>query len=133
MIISVHSQGALYTKKIMQKYPDFVKAVVFVEAATLPALDEDLTAFSKIPQLYVYGDFMSEDYKVVHSWADSIRKTAPAWYAKLNELHADHTWMNLPAMGIKGNSHMLMMDDNNDQIADMINDWLVKKVPCGSK
>lgn len=41
--------------------------------------------------------------------------------------------MNLPAMGIKGNSHMLMMDDNNDQIADMINDWLVKKVPCGSK
>lgn len=36
-------------------------------------------------------------------------------------------------MGIKGNSHMLMMDDNNDQIADMINDWLVKKVPCGSK
>ena len=100
---------------------------------TLPALDEDLTAFAKIPQLYVYGDFMSEDYKVVHSWADSIRKTAPAWYAKLNELHADHTWMNLPAMGIKGNSHMLMMDDNNDQIANMINDWLVKKVPCGSK
>lgn len=133
VIIMVHSQGALYTKKIMQKYPDFVKAVVFVEAATLPALDEDLTAFAKIPQLYVYGDFMSEDYKVVHSWADSIRKTAPAWYAKLNELHADHTWMNLPAMGIKGNSHMLMMDDNNDQIADMINDWLVKKVPCGSK
>ena len=41
--------------------------------------------------------------------------------------------MNLPAMGIKGNSHMLMMDDNNDQIADMINDWLVKKVPCGRK
>ena len=41
--------------------------------------------------------------------------------------------MNLPAMGIKGNSHMLMMDNNNDQIADMINDWLVKKVPCGSK
>lgn len=41
--------------------------------------------------------------------------------------------MNLPAMGIKGNSHMLMMDDNNDQIANMINDWLVKKVPCGSK
>ena len=28
VIIMVHSQGALYTKKIMQKYPDFVKAVV---------------------------------------------------------------------------------------------------------
>lgn len=54
-------------------------------------------------------------------------------HERILELGGDSTWMNLPAMGIKGNSHMLMVDDNNDQIADMINDWLVKKVPCGSK
>ena len=46
-------------------------------------------------------------------------------HERILELGGDSTWMNLPAMGIKGNSHMLMMDD--------INDWLVKKVPCGSK
>ncbi len=43
-------------------------------------------------------------------------------HERILELGGDSTWMNLPAMGIKGNSHMLMMDDNNDQIADMIND-----------
>ena len=33
----------------------------------------------------------------------------------------------LPAMGIKGNTHMMMMDRNSDQIAGLINDWLVKQ------
>ena len=32
--------------------------------------------------------------------------------------------MLLPDLGIKGNSHMLMMDKNNIQIADLIIAWL---------
>ena len=51
----------------------------------------------------------------------------------LDRFHADYTWVNLPEMGIKGNSHMLMMDNNNDQIAGLINDWLVEKGLCGNK
>jgi len=35
--------------------------------------------------------------------------------------------VNLPERGIKGNSHMLMMDKNNAQIADLIQAWLVTK------
>lgn len=32
--------------------------------------------------------------------------------------------MSLPAMGIKGNSHMLMQDKNNLQLADLILAWI---------
>ena len=32
--------------------------------------------------------------------------------------------MSLPAMGIKGNGHMMMMDKNNLQIADLIIGWV---------
>lgn len=32
--------------------------------------------------------------------------------------------MSLPAMGIKGNSHMLMEDKNNLQLADLILTWI---------
>ena len=32
--------------------------------------------------------------------------------------------MYLPALGIKGNGHMMMMEKNNLQIADLIIDWL---------
>ena len=32
--------------------------------------------------------------------------------------------MSLPKLGIKGNSHMLMQDKNNLQLADLILDWI---------
>ncbi len=34
---------------------------------------------------------------------------------------------DLPDMGLKGNSHMIMMDKNSDQVADLIQKWLVGK------
>ncbi len=33
--------------------------------------------------------------------------------------------INLPDIGIKGNSHMLMQDKNNAEIAEVIQKWLV--------
>ena len=35
--------------------------------------------------------------------------------------------VNLPEVGIKGNSHMMMQDKNNAPIADLIEKWLVDK------
>lgn len=35
--------------------------------------------------------------------------------------------VDLPDAGIKGNSHMMMMDKNNDQVADLIQKWLLDK------
>lgn len=37
-------------------------------------------------------------------------------------------FIELPSIGIAGNSHMLMMDDNSDQVARMISDWLTKNI-----
>ena len=34
---------------------------------------------------------------------------------------------DLPDMGLKGNSHMIMMDRNSDQVADLIHKWLIGK------
>ncbi len=36
-------------------------------------------------------------------------------------------WLISRRLGIKGNSHMLMMDKNNAETADMIQKWLVDK------
>ncbi len=35
--------------------------------------------------------------------------------------------IDLPEIGIKGNSHMLMMDRNNAEIAAVIQDWLARR------
>ena len=35
--------------------------------------------------------------------------------------------VDLPDVGIKGNSHMVMMDKNNDEVAGLIQGWLEKQ------
>jgi multimeric flavodoxin WrbA len=35
--------------------------------------------------------------------------------------------VNLPDIGIKGNTHFMMMEKNNGEIADVIQKWLVVK------
>ena len=35
--------------------------------------------------------------------------------------------VELPKVGIKGNSHMMMMDKNNGQVAGLIQNWLEGK------
>jgi hypothetical protein len=35
--------------------------------------------------------------------------------------------VDLPQIGIKGNSHMIMMDKNNAEVAHLIQNWLEKK------
>jgi hypothetical protein len=37
------------------------------------------------------------------------------------------TRIDLPKTGVRGNSHMLMMDRNSDIVAQMIQDWMVAK------
>ena len=40
---------------------------------------------------------------------------------------AASTWSICPTPALKGNSHMVMMDKNSGQVADLIQKWLVSK------
>lgn len=40
---------------------------------------------------------------------------------------ARHEVIDLPQIGIRGNSHMIMMDKNSDQVAGVIQEWLAKQ------
>lgn len=33
-------------------------------------------------------------------------------------------WIDLPQLGIRGNSHMIMMDRNSDQVAALVQQWM---------
>ena len=35
--------------------------------------------------------------------------------------------MSLPEKGIKGNGHMLMMDTNSDQVAEVVQKWMADR------
>jgi pimeloyl-ACP methyl ester carboxylesterase len=42
------------------------------------------------------------------------------------------TWLNLGAMGIHGNGHMMMLEKNSDQIAEVIEHWVRKALSTKS-
>lgn len=39
----------------------------------------------------------------------------------------DVTWVDLPEAGVHGNSHALMADDNSDEIAAIVLQWLAER------
>ena len=50
------------------------------------------------------------------------------FHEKMLELGGDSTWMYLPDMGIKHNSHAPMVEDNSDEIADLVIGWMKEHI-----
>lgn len=52
---------------------------------------------------------------------------AKQFVATINKHGGDATLVHLPEIGIKGNSHFLMGEKNNEQLADLMEQWLKEK------
>ena len=53
--------------------------------------------------------------------------TVGAYRDTLVRAGATADWVSLPERGITGNTHMLMMDRNSDQVAALVQDWMQKQ------
>jgi hypothetical protein len=120
-VIAFHSQAGQFGFKVAQARPDKVKALVAVEPAGIgdPAKADVL---KDIPVLMLFGDYIEQDSR----WP-TIRKTATDFGDRIKAAGGSVDVVNLPSVGIKGNSHMMMMDKNNLEVAQLIDDWLARK------
>jgi hypothetical protein len=64
-----------------------------------------------IPQLTVLGDHNDPT-------------ASQAWSTLINSMGGDSTTVYLPDVGIFGNGHTMMVEKNNEQIADLLEDWI---------
>jgi pimeloyl-ACP methyl ester carboxylesterase len=120
-VVLVHSQSGSFGFKALEARPDKVKALVAVE----PTLGGDKNKVSTIkgsPVLIVIGDNAKD-----HPRWSKIRAGDVEYANALKAAGGSVDFVDLPDVGIKGNSHMMMMDKNSDQIADLIQKWLVGK------
>lgn len=86
-------------------------------------------ALTRIPILVLYGDNIPDkpmDMPAQDSWRARVQM-ARQWRDTVNRHGGNATLTHLPAIGIKGNSHFLMSDLNNLQIADQISKFLSEK------
>jgi len=117
-VILFHSQAGQFGFKVAQARPDKVKALIAVEPAGQgdPKLVDRLTG---IPTLFVYGDGIETDKR----WP-TIRKNGVAFGEAIRAAGGRVDVVDLPKAGIAGNSHMLMMDKNNLEVAALVQRWL---------
>lgn len=94
-------------------HPERVRAVVILEPSLVP--DCDAGSYRAL-SLIVLGDFIDGDAR----WP-RMREPNPCV----------HT-MFLPALGLRGNSHMRMIDRNNLHVADLVHAWLAIELTTGA-
>lgn len=120
-VILFHSQAGTFGFKAAQARPDKVKALVAVEPAGVGDIAK-ADVLKNIPTLMIYGDFIEQDSR----WP-TIRATGVKFADAIKAAGGSAEVVDLPKAGIKGNSHMLMMDKNNAEIAALIQTWLEGK------
>ena len=78
--------------------------------------------------LVVFGDNLDAPTGVPgFSWRTSF-EGCQTFIARVNAAGGNAKMLHLPSVGIRGNSHMLMQDKNNLEVADLILKWLHRNV-----
>jgi hypothetical protein len=123
-ILMGHSQSSGYpTMAALQKDSTGVRGIIQLETGCFANLTTaDLAVLKNIPILIVVAD---------HFTTPQPTPTCITEMQQVNGAGGDMTFISLPAIGIHGNSHMMMLDHNNLQVADVIIDWIDQHVKCG--
>jgi hypothetical protein len=128
-IVATHSQSGImghHMVRILKERGNLhlVKGLITIEGGcSLPNSGLTAADFDAIPYLALKGDYTAtsaqcqETVDVINKRRAGKQGTARADYMKLDE------------MGMLGVTHMMMLDSNSNQIADLMIDWVGKHVP----
>ena len=99
---------------------------VLDDAKPAENLDYSKSKLAGIPIAIYFGDYIDngpEDIMSTSFWRQ-VRDGALAFAAQYNADGGDCTVVDLPKIGITGNSHFMFQELNNKEIADHIYQWL---------
>jgi len=125
-IYITHSQGG---RVGWQTDIENISAIIAIEPGFAPAVGSDeykkLLA-AKIPIVFYFGDYIENGPKDIESttfW-QQVLKQCKEFADAYTKDGGDATVVNLPKVGITGNSHMMFQEMNNKEIAEHIAKWL---------
>jgi hypothetical protein len=123
-ILIGHSESGFFPEQAALIDPSGVKGIVSIEMPCVTTLNAaQLATLAKIPTLVMFGDHLSDVQGGIANWPTSF-ESCQTFVKQVGAAGGDAQMMSLPEMGIKGNSHMLMQDKNNLQLADLILGWI---------
>ncbi len=119
-ILIAHSQGGNFGYTALMHNPAKVKALVLLEPSGAPNPDTgDKADAAKSPELTVWGDNIQKS-----KFWPGFQKASANWRSAVQQAGGTFDWIELPKIGITGNTHMMMQDKNSDQVAGVVQKWL---------
>lgn len=127
-VLMSHSESGYYPLEAALIDIKVIKGLVLVEpgrcGSATSFTDEQINTLTRVPILVVFGDHLDADTGLKgFSWQDSYDQCSD-FIKRINAAHGNAKMLHTPDLGIHGNSHMIMQDKNNLQIADLILRWL---------
>jgi len=127
-ILMGHSESGFFPEQAALIDPAGIKGNISIEMPCVTNFNaSQLATLAKIPTLVMFGDHLGDVTGGPANWAQSFA-SCNTFVDQLKKAGGDAQMMHLPAMGIKGNSHMLMQDKNSDQLADLVIAWIDRHV-----
>lgn len=112
-----HSQGGGFALTLAANYPELLKAVVAIEPSGAPRL---APVVADPPHyMVVWGDYIQ-----AHPIWSKYRQQVDQHVQELSNYGVEVMTLNLPSVGMTGNSHFPMLDLNSDLVLDHILSWL---------
>jgi pimeloyl-ACP methyl ester carboxylesterase len=129
-VVFGHSQGGVFPMQAALANPAGIRGLVMIEGgATLTGLSEEqITTLAKIPMLAVYGDHLDADSGVPGFSRRALFDACLDFIDRINAAGGSIQMFHPPSQGIRGNTHMVMFDRNNLDIADFILNWIDNNV-----
>ena len=97
-------------------------------ASGIPVPQEQFEQLTKIPIVLYFGDYIPETPSKNlgdENWRVRLQM-ARKFVETINKHGGNATLIELPKIGVYGNTHFLMQDLNNDELADLLERWLIK-------
>ncbi len=129
-IYVTHSQGSRVGWDVN---PENVAAIIAIEPGGTPEIGSEQynrLLEAKVPMVIYFGDYIDngpEDIQSTAFWKN-VRDTAVEFAESYNKDGGNCTVINLPDIGITGNSHFMFQEKNNEEIAAHIENWIKENV-----
>lgn len=129
-VLLVHSQSGPYPLESAIINATGIRGIVMVEPGTCNATihtDEEIATLAQTPIFILFGGHLASDTRLPGpSWEDRFND-CKVFKERIDAAQGDVRLLTTAALGTPGNSHMMMMDKNNLQIADVILEWIDEK------
>jgi pimeloyl-ACP methyl ester carboxylesterase len=126
-VLMGHSESGFFPEQAALINPEDIKGLISIEGLCATLNADQVSRLARIPLLVVYGDHIEDVPDYANFWKERFASCVKV-VQQVHDAGGDATMMHLPKYGQFGNSHMLMQDKNNLQVADLILKWIDEHV-----